>query len=123
MPRTPSLELPNIPMHVTQRGVNRCALLIDDDDRHHFRHLMNKACREAPVALHAFVRMDNHAHLLLRASESGAVSHVTNRGNDGQARIRRRYIGGAASPAGRAGAGQNADLKRTTATSSTTLIW
>jgi putative transposase len=76
MPRAPRLELPNVPMHVTQRGVNRCALFIDDEDRHHFRHLMNKACQEAGVALHAFVLMDNHVHLLLCASESGAVSHV-----------------------------------------------
>lgn len=76
MPRAPRLELPNVPMHVTQRGVNRCALFIDDEDRHHFRYLMSKACREAGVTLHAFVLMDNHVHLLLCASESGAVSQV-----------------------------------------------
>jgi len=30
----PRLELPGIPLHVTQRGVNRCAIFLDDDDRH-----------------------------------------------------------------------------------------
>lgn len=76
MPRAPGLERPNIPMHVTQRGGNRCALFVDDEDRHHFRLLMNQACREAGVALHAFVLMDNHVCLLLCASAFGAVSHV-----------------------------------------------
>lgn len=26
MPRQPRLELPGVPMHVVQRGVNRCAI-------------------------------------------------------------------------------------------------
>ncbi|MBB2758120.1 UNVERIFIED_ORG: hypothetical protein GGR68_002278 [Xanthomonas campestris] len=36
MPRQPRLELPGVPMHVVQRGVNRCAISLDDGDRHHF---------------------------------------------------------------------------------------
>lgn len=38
MPPAPRLELSNVPLHITQRGVNRCAIFIDDDDRHHFRY-------------------------------------------------------------------------------------
>jgi putative transposase len=76
MPRAPRLELPNVPLHVTQRGVNRCAIFIDDDDRHHFRYLLANACREDGVSLHAFVLMDNHVHLLLAAAARGAISHV-----------------------------------------------
>jgi hypothetical protein len=33
MPRQPRLELPGVPMHVTQRGANRCATFLDDEDR------------------------------------------------------------------------------------------
>lgn len=32
MPRQPRLELPGVPMHVVQRGVNRCAIFLDDED-------------------------------------------------------------------------------------------
>jgi putative transposase len=76
MPRQPRLELPGIPMHVTQRGVNRCAIFIDDDDRHHYRRVLRDACRKHDVAIHAFVLMDNHVHLLLGAGAPGAVSHA-----------------------------------------------
>jgi putative transposase len=59
---------------VTQRGVNRCAIFLDDDDRHHFRRLLREACRKHDVEIHAFVLMDNHVHLLLGAGRSGSVS-------------------------------------------------
>lgn len=59
---------------MTQRGVNRCAIFVDDDDRHHFRRLLRGACRKHDVEIHAFVLMDNHVHLLLGAATPGSVS-------------------------------------------------
>lgn len=76
MPRQPRLELPGIPLHVTQRGVNHCAIFIDDDDRHHYRRLLRDACRKHDVAVHAFVLMDNHVHLLVGAAVAGRVSQA-----------------------------------------------
>ncbi len=35
MPRQQRLELLGVPMHVVQRGVNRCAIFLDDEDQHH----------------------------------------------------------------------------------------
>jgi len=69
MPRLPRLELPGIPLHVTQRGVNRCAIFLDDDDRHHYRRVLREATRRHAVAIHAFVLMDNPVHLLLSAAK------------------------------------------------------
>ncbi|MDN5780724.1 MAG: transposase [Luteimonas sp.] len=74
MPRQARLELPGIPMHVTQRGVNRCAIFLDDQDRHHYRRLLREACRKHGVAVHAFVLMDNHVHLLLSAGQAGRIA-------------------------------------------------
>jgi putative transposase len=76
MPRQPRLEIPGIPLHVTQRGVNRCAIFLDDADRHHYRRLLRDACRKHGVAIHAFVLMDNHAHVLVCATEAGRVSRA-----------------------------------------------
>ena len=76
MPRTARLELPGIPMHVTQRGVNRCAIFLNDDHRHHFRRLLREAGRKHTVAIHAFVLMDNHVHLLLSAPQVGSISRA-----------------------------------------------
>jgi putative transposase len=76
MPRQPRLELPGLPLHVTQRGVNRCAIFLDDDDRHLYRRLLREACRKHNVAVHAFALMDNHVHLLLSCGQSGGVSRA-----------------------------------------------
>jgi len=68
VPRRARLILPQIPLHVTQRGVNRAAIFIDDEDRHHYRRLLRDTCTRNDIAVHAFVLMDNHVHLLLTPS-------------------------------------------------------
>jgi putative transposase len=74
MPRRPRLELPGVPLHVTQRGVNRAATFLDDDDRHLYCRLLHESLAAHEVALHAYVLMTNHVHLLVTASISGAFS-------------------------------------------------
>ena len=76
MPRQARIEVPGIPMHVTQRGVNRCAIFLDDEDRHHYRRLLREACTKHDVRVHAYVLMDNHVHLLLHAAQAGAISRA-----------------------------------------------
>ena len=74
MPRQPRLDLPGLPVHVTQRGVNRCAIFLDDDDRRHYRRLLRETCSKYAIAIHAFVLMDNHVHMLLTPNEQGALA-------------------------------------------------
>lgn len=76
MPRCPRLQLPGTPFHVTQRGVNRCAIFVDDDDRRHFHDLLCDVTDEHGIAVHAYVFMGNHVHLLLTSPECGALSRV-----------------------------------------------
>ena len=64
MPRRPRLELPGIPLHVTHRGVNRAATFLDDEDFSLYRHCLGDALAAHGVALHAYVLMTNHVHLL-----------------------------------------------------------
>ena len=63
-------------MHVTQRGVNRAATFVDDDDRFNYLHLLRSHSQACAVAVHAYVLMGNHVHLLVSASEYGAVSQL-----------------------------------------------
>jgi putative transposase len=79
MPRSPRLELPGIPLHITQRGVNRCAIFIDDDDRHHYLRLLGLFAREESLAVHAYVLMGNHVHLLVSSPLVGAASATLRR--------------------------------------------
>lgn len=74
MPRRARLVLPHQPLHVTQRGVNRAAIFLDDEDRHHYRLLLREACVDQHVAVHAFVLMDNHVHLLLTPTTATSLA-------------------------------------------------
>jgi len=79
MPRHARLELPNVPLHVIQRGVNRGAIFVDDGDRHHFLDLLQDAARDHDLAIHAYVLMGNHVHLLVTPPETGALSGAMRR--------------------------------------------
>lgn len=74
MPRRPRLELPGIPLHVTQRGVNRAATFIDDEDFQRYRQYLGEALDRQDIALHAYVLMTNHIHLLLTCPANGLLS-------------------------------------------------
>ncbi len=74
--RRPRLELPGVPLHITHRGVNRGATFIDDDDFAAYLHALERVSHDNGVALHGYVLMTNHVHLLVGADEVGAVSRM-----------------------------------------------
>ena len=74
MPRRPRLEMPGVPLHVTHRGVNRAATFLDDEDFLHYKQHLANALAEHGIALHAYVLMTNHVHLLLTPSAPGRLS-------------------------------------------------
>ena len=76
MARLPRLDLPGVPQHVVQRGNNRMPCFLDDEDRLAYLELLRQACLHHGCALHAYVLMDNHVHLLLTPSAQGAVSRM-----------------------------------------------
>mgnify|MGYP001205046281 CR=1 FL=1 len=65
MPRRPRIHLPGVPLHIVQRGHNRDACFFVDDDYLAYRHWLGEALKESGCALHAYVLMTNHVHLLL----------------------------------------------------------
>ncbi len=72
MPRQPRYWFPSAVLHVVQRGNNRSPIFVDDDDRRRFVDDLFAATRKHGVALHAYVLMTNHVHLLAspRAAEA-----------------------------------------------------
>ena len=63
-------------MHVTHRGVNRAAVFLDAEDFDRYRTLLGKALSREGVALHAYVLMGNHVHLLVSAERALAFSRA-----------------------------------------------
>lgn len=70
MPRQPRTVVPTVPIHVTQRGVDRCATFLDDNDFGTYLWALRAAAVKAGCAVHAYVLMTNHVHLLLTPGEA-----------------------------------------------------
>jgi putative transposase len=64
MARLPRLTLAHQPHHVIQRGNNRQPIFVDATDRERMLSLWAEQAPRHGVALHAYVLMDNHFHLL-----------------------------------------------------------
>lgn len=72
----PLFDLPGIPQHIVQRGNNRLPCFLDEADRRHYLHLLREALFDSDCALHAYVLMDNHVHLLATPPATGAISRL-----------------------------------------------
>lgn len=86
MPRRPRLLLPDIPLHITQRGVNRCATFVDADDHRFYLALMSDVLVAGGIRIHAYALMGNHVHLLVTPSSGSDLSHAMRR-------LNQRYVG------------------------------
>lgn len=76
MPRPPRAVLPGAPLHLIQRGNNRSACFVDDVDRTHFQVALRETGELAGCAIHAYVMMTNHVHLLVTARDATSPSRM-----------------------------------------------
>ena len=76
MPRKSRMYLPTIPCHVVSRGNNRDACFYADEDYLFYLECLGDACDKYAVALHAYVLMTNHVHLLLTPRDELGISRV-----------------------------------------------
>ena len=65
MPRKPRLYLPDQPQHVVVRGHNRDPVLAREDDFRYLYKCLRDAAHQYGLAIHAWVFMHNHLHLLV----------------------------------------------------------
>lgn len=64
MARLPRLTVPGYPHHIIQRGNNRQAIFAGAGDYELLLALLEEHSRAAQVAVHAYVLMSNHFHLV-----------------------------------------------------------
>jgi putative transposase len=64
MARLPRLTLPGYPHHIIQRGNNRQAIFASPADYQTLLNLLLENAQKFTVAIHAYVLMPNHFHLL-----------------------------------------------------------
>jgi putative transposase len=76
MPRPLRFILPGHTLHLIQRGNNRAACFVDDADRQHYMAALLHASERAHCAIHAYVLMLNHSHLLVTADDAMAPARM-----------------------------------------------
>ena len=74
MARLPRLTVPGYPHHLIQRGNNRQSIFAAHADYELLLSLLAQNARKFEVALHAYVLMTNHFHLLATPSTVNGVS-------------------------------------------------
>jgi putative transposase len=76
MARLPRLTLPGYPHHVIQRGNNRQAIFASVADYQVLLGLLRDNTEKFGVALHAYVLMTNHFHLLATPQTANALPQM-----------------------------------------------
>ena len=76
MPRRPRVALPNIPLHIIQRGNNRQACFYADQDYQFYLEWLGKYAEETGCAIHSYVLMTNHVHMLLTPDKAESVGQM-----------------------------------------------
>lgn len=76
MPRPRRIDLPGIPQHVVQRGHDRQPCFFAEADYLCYRTTLREIALREGCAVHAFVLMTNHVHLLLTPQQPNAVART-----------------------------------------------
>ncbi|MEJ2076351.1 MAG: transposase, partial [Reinekea sp.] len=76
MARRPRIYVPGVAHHVIQRGNNREACFGDESDYKAYLTYLKESALQNGVAIHAFVLMTNHVHLLVTPSDETALSKM-----------------------------------------------
>jgi putative transposase len=85
MPRRPRIKLADIPQHVVQRGINREPCFFAEEDYHCYLHWLQKSAADWHCAVHAYVLMTNHVHLLVTTERPDGIAKLMQS-------IGRRYV-------------------------------
>ncbi len=73
MARLARYDFPGQPQHVILRGNNRSIIFVGKQDYEFFIECLQKAAEQHGCAIHAYVLMTNHAHLLMTPERGDSI--------------------------------------------------
>lgn len=76
MPRQPRIDLPHVAQHIVQRGNDRQPCFFTDGDRLRYLGDLRELALHIGCAVHAYMLMTNHVHLLVTPTQSGQIPHL-----------------------------------------------
>jgi len=76
MPRKPRFYIPEVAVHIVHRGHNRDVVFADDGDFQAYLGWLYEAADEHGCAIHAYVLMNNHIHLLATPKDQHSIGRM-----------------------------------------------
>ena len=76
MPRRARLSVAGVPWHIIQRGNNRAACFHAEEDYRRYLDDLAEQSRRFGCAIHAYVLMTNHVHLLLTPQKTDSAGWI-----------------------------------------------
>jgi putative transposase len=76
MPRAARLVVPDVALHLVQRGNNRSQCFFAEADYARYLRYLARFAAEFGCSVHAYCLMTNHVHLLLTPHEQGACARA-----------------------------------------------
>ena len=76
MARLPRFDTPGVPQHIVQRGNDRLPCFTSEADYVRYLQDLREAALREGCAVHAYVLMTNHVHLLLTPAALGAAGRM-----------------------------------------------
>jgi len=79
MPRRSRIIVPDIPLHIIQRGNNRQACFFADSDYLFYLEWLEEYAKDAGCLVHAYVLMTHHVHILMTPSRPESAGRLMKR--------------------------------------------
>jgi putative transposase len=79
MPRRPRIIVPEVPLHLIQRGNNRQACFFADEDYGFYLDWLQDYSRSTGCTVHGYVLMTNHVHLLVTPKHKESAGNLMKR--------------------------------------------
>ena len=79
MPRRSRIIVPNVPLHIIQRGNNRQPCFFHDSDYKNYLDWLEEYAVHSNCLIHAYVLMTNHVHLLITPKNAESAGSLMKR--------------------------------------------
>jgi putative transposase len=76
MPRKPRFIIPDVPVHIVQRGHSRDPVFFEDADYLAYLSWLKTGTERYHCAIHAYVLMTNHIHILATPRDTDSITRM-----------------------------------------------
>ena len=76
MPRKPRFIIPDVPVHIVQRGHSRNPVFFEDADYSAYLGWLKSGAERYHCAIHAYVLMTNHIHILATPRDTEGITRM-----------------------------------------------